>query len=180
LILRFTIPGKRGIALSIDALLAMMLFLGLVVFVSLEPVSEVQIVQPEVMINQMVDDAIAAMDNTGFIMRSIEDGNALPIEDKLNGLLPGSIGFRLEMLQYTSNLDDPLSVCRGNQTFDDCFPDPYPDAEANPKTLFGIGDLIPQSQNIVWDRRPDTAGGGNFPWKKAVHQKGAGRVLCCR
>ncbi len=131
----------------------MMLFLGLVVFVSLEPVSEVQIVQPEVMINQMVDDAIAAMDNTGFIMRSIEDGNALPIEDKLNGLLPGSIGFRLEMLQYTSNLDDPLSVCRGNQTFDDCFPDPYPDAEANPKTLFGIGDLIPQEAEIFHGRK---------------------------
>jgi hypothetical protein len=153
LISRFIVPGNRGIALSIDALLAMVLFLAVIAFVTIEPVSEVQIVQPKVLANQMVDDAIATMDNTGFIMRSVEDGNALAIENKLRGLLPGRIDFRVEMLQYTSDLDDPLSSCRTNQSFDDCFPDPYPDADDNPQLFFEIGNQLPQDREIFHGRK---------------------------
>lgn len=127
--------------------------MAITVFISMEPLSQVQITQPAVLSNQLVDDAVAAMDNTGFIMQSIESGNPSAIETKLRGLLPGSIDFRLEMMQYTSNLDDPLSECRSSQAFQDCFPNPYPPGEENPQLFFEVGSQLPDDRSIFHGRK---------------------------
>ena len=113
-------------AISIDALLGVVLFIALITFISMEPTSQVSIIQSSIAANQLVDDAITAMDNTGFIMKSIESGKGGDINARLLELLPPTFEFRLEMLKYTSNLDDPLSQCRDQKDFVNCFPDPYP------------------------------------------------------
>ena len=77
--------------MSIDALLAIMLFIAMIAFVSLEQASDTQLTKPIIAVNQLVDDAIAAMDSTGFIMQSIESGDEGPIETNLQDLLAENI-----------------------------------------------------------------------------------------
>jgi len=150
--LQFIIQDK-GMAISIDALLAILLFIGMIAFLSIEPISEDEMTQPMIAISQIADDAIAAMDNTGFMMQSIEDGDSAAIETKLQNLLPGTVEFRLKMLQYTSNLDDPTSVCKSTQDFEDCFPSVYPGSDENPKLFFEIGRSIPEDKEIFHGKK---------------------------
>ncbi len=133
-------------AMSIDALLAIVLFLAMIAFLSLEPVSEMPTTQPRIALNQLVDDAVAAMDSTGFIMQSIESGDAGPIETRLQGLLAENIGFRLEMLQYESTLDEPGSQCRTNKDFETCFPN-------LPTEFFTVGEEIPADKEVFHGRK---------------------------
>jgi len=136
-------------AMSIDALLAIVLFIALVAFISVEPISQMPVTQQKISANQLVDDAISAMDNTGFLMETIESGNGIPIETKLVELLPDNVGFRLEMQQYESNLDDPGSDCRDSvigQTFATCFPDA-------PTEFFSSGASVPDDKEVFSGRK---------------------------
>ena len=134
--------------MSIDALLAMVLFVFIVAFVSLEPASQLANTLPKVSVAQMADDTVSAMDSTGFIMTSIEAGNPEDINAKLRSLLPNHIDYNIKLLKYTSNLDDPLSNCRTTGDFTDCFPSDYPPGNPNPSTVIEAGIPIPEDKEI--------------------------------
>jgi len=133
-------------AISIDALLAILLFIALIAFISIDPISEVSLTQPKVLANQLVDDAIATMDNTGFIMEAVESGNPNQIETKLTELLPNTVDYKLVMLQYQSNLDIEDSPCRTNKDFANCFPE-------YPTEFLTLGSEIPTNRTIFHSRK---------------------------
>ena len=140
-------------AMSIDALLAVVLFIALVAFISLEPVSEIPITQPRIAVNQLVDDAVAAMDSTGFIMQSIENGQPEDINAKMMELLPERVEFKIKMLRYSSDIDDLGSNCRSGQTFESCFPNPYPGTEPNPTTFLESPETIPSDREVFHGKK---------------------------
>ena len=144
---------RKGVAISIDALLAIMLFIALIAFISVEPVSNLPLTQPTIVVNQIVDDAIAAIDSTGFIMETVENTTGktkaeleADMQQKLEGLLPEKVDFRVEMQQYSSSLDDPASTCRSASTFDDCFPDA-------PTEYIATGSAVPTDQEVFHGRK---------------------------
>ncbi len=142
---------KRGIAISIDALLALILLVALISFLGIQQAQNASLTQPKVASNQLVDDAITVLDSTGFMIQSLEDGNATPIEEKLRSLLPATVGFKVELLKYTSSLDDPSSTCRADQTFEACFPPnfpPGPPPQENPKKIYSSSETIPPGKEI--------------------------------
>ena len=133
-------------AISIDALLAVIVFIALISFISTEPLSEMPVTQSTTAANQLVDDAIAAMDNTGFIMQSIESAKPYLITDKLEGLLPANIGYRVEMTKYESPVDRPGDQCRDNMDFATCFPE-----DGN---IFYVTDLnVPEDREVFHGRK---------------------------
>ncbi len=142
----FISSNDKGVAISIDALLAMVLFIAMITFISVQPIGQMPITQANIESTQIVDDAIAAMDNTGTIMRAIEDGNVTPIEEKLKALLPNTIGFKVQMLQFESTLDDPISTCRADQTYESCFPN-------DSNEFFTIGENLPTDKEIFHGRK---------------------------
>lgn len=139
--------------MSIDALLAMILFVAIVAFVSLEPASQLPGTLPKVSVTQLVDDSISSMDSTGFIMASVESGQPEDINAKLRGILPDNIGFKIKMLKYTSSLDNPLSTCRTTSDFADCFPTEYPPGQPNPSTILETEEELPERKEIFHGRK---------------------------
>ncbi len=139
-------------AISIDALLAVFVFIALVAFIATSPISQIPETQPMLSANQILDDAIAAMDSTGFIMEVIEEtGTAEDIETELGNLLPETIGFRVEMWKYWSELDEPGDLCRfgdiTSQEFGTCFPE-------LPTLEFAIGEaVIPEDKDIFHGKK---------------------------
>ncbi len=112
-------------AMSIDALLALIVFVALVAFISTDPTSDIPLTQPRLASNQLIDDAIAAMDSTGFIMQCIENGQFEEMETKLEAMLPESMDYNIEIIRYEAPLDIPDNECRDpilGQNFETCFP----------------------------------------------------------
>ncbi len=139
-------------AISIDALLAIIVFIAMIVFISIEPVSQSPVTQQKTTINQLVDDAVAAMDNTGFLMKKIYSSQPEDIGTRLDALLPETVGYMLELKRYASDLDDPLSTCRVDQDFSSCFPSTY-EGEPNPKTIYTGGESVPEEKEIFHSRK---------------------------
>ena len=109
--LRFITQDNKGMAISIDALLAVFIFIAIIAFIATSPISKIPETQPMLSADQILDDAIAAMDSTGFIMETIEKAGTqeamhTELETELNNLLPETIEFRVEMSKYESGLDD--------------------------------------------------------------------------
>jgi len=117
--------SRKGIAISIDALLALILLVALISFIGIQPIQSGSLTQPKVALNQLFDDAITVLDSTGFLMRSVEqsaDANAFKqaVQNKLDNLLPSTIGYRLEMSEYRSDIN---TGCREQKTVEKCFPE---------------------------------------------------------
>ncbi|MCX6798473.1 MAG: hypothetical protein NTW59_00015, partial [Candidatus Diapherotrites archaeon] len=130
----------RGVAVSIDALLAIALFISLLTTITIQPAEQAAVSVPKITVNQMVNDAMAALDNSGFIMQKIEETTSSEemmqaMEAKLDGLLPQNISYRLDMKRYGAAI---TSACREQQTFATCFPDA-------PTTLF-TSDASPPAE----------------------------------
>ncbi|MFA4855887.1 MAG: VWA domain-containing protein [archaeon] len=134
-------------AISIDALLAMVIFIAMIAFISSEPASNLPLTQPKIATSQLVDDAIAAMDNTGFIMESIDGAHWDSIETKLDALLPDNIAYRVEMARYEAPLYLPDIQCRdpSHQDFETCFP-----YDAN---IYGLGAPVPEDKDVFHGRK---------------------------
>ncbi len=151
--------NKKGMAMSIDALLALIVFIAMVAFISTEPASELPLTQPSLAVNQIVDDAISAIESTGYIMETIENSSGKTkvemegeMQQKLQEMLPEQIDFRIEMLQYQSALDDPATseACRAaGASFEDCFP-----TEADNPTMFiEVGSSPPADKDLFHGRK---------------------------
>jgi len=123
---QYTTHNKKGMAISIDALLALIIFVAMVAFISTDPASNLTTIQPTLATNQLIDDAIAAMDRTGFIMECIENGEFEEMETKLEAMLPEIMDYNIEIIRYESPLDKaPDKPCRDidlGQDFETCFP----------------------------------------------------------
>ena len=149
--------NKKGIAMSIDALLALIIFIAMVAFISTDPASELALTQPRLASNQLVDDIVTAMDGTGFIMNNIYNGTPEEIEQKMQDMLPISTDFNIEFKKYGSGLDIS-SACREDKDFTSCFPTMFDfdgdgTPEANPQTFFTGGNPIPENKEIFHGKK---------------------------
>ncbi len=137
-----------GIAISIDALLALVLFLSMVALLSMQPLTELSFTQPKIATNQLIADAVTALDNTGFIIQSIEE-SATPadlsqaIHEKLDALLPATLEYRLELKQHDADLGE---TCKEQKTFAACFPEA-------PTTLFTSTKEVPEGKDVFHGRK---------------------------
>ena len=122
---QYTTRNKKGMAMSIDALLALIVFVALVAFISTDLASDLPMTQPRLASNQLIDDAITTMDSTGFIMQCIENGQFEEMETKLEAMLPENMDYNIEIIRYDAPLDMPGNECRDpilGQNFETCFP----------------------------------------------------------
>lgn len=139
---------RRGIAISIDALLAMIIFVSLLAFLGAQPLQETQLAVPKINSNQIIGDIVTALDNTGFVIKAIEespDTTALKsaIEGKVDGLLPENVEYKLELNRYDTTLSDE---CRAQKTFAACFP-------TNPIVLFSSDLNAPPDREVFHGKK---------------------------
>ncbi|MFH1587215.1 MAG: VWA domain-containing protein [Candidatus Diapherotrites archaeon] len=101
---------------------------------------------PRAQLNQLVDDSIASMESTGFMLELLDtntiDDAALEIEGRLSSDLPQTIDLNVQITQYTLN----LSTCRASQTFEDCF-------LGSGLVISSSGSAIPDNRAILHGRR---------------------------
>ncbi len=119
--LRHRRAKPSGYAFSVDALLALALLVGFLVFgqvVITRGVNSTVAVQ-----QQSLDDAFTSLDNSGFLLYATDasgstaDAQAQTIYAKSIGLIPAGYDLRVEIQQFDYN----PQACRAGQNFDSCF-----------------------------------------------------------
>ena len=145
---RFISQNNKGVGISIDALLALVLFLSMVTLLNVQPVKELSLIEPKIAVNQLMGDAMTALDNNGSIIRALENSTTATelkqtIEGTLDALLPDTIEYRLEFKDYNADLS---LECKQLKTFEKCFPKPA-------ETLFTSDTTVPEDRDVFHGRK---------------------------
>lgn len=138
--------GHRGFAFSADIILALVLVVGILVFISDFDTQSTDLEERRVT-DQYVDDLFVALDHSGYVANEIDtngfSGVTLQnIYDKAQSLLPDSYDLLLEMNSYPVDLNS----CRSSPDFDSCFPD------ENALSL-SLGIALPADAPFIHGRR---------------------------
>lgn len=138
--------GRRGFAFSADIILALVLVVGILVFVSDFNPQSTDLEERRIT-DQYVDDLFVALDHSGYVANEIDtngfSGVTLQnVYDKARSLLPDSYDLLLEMNSYPVDLNS----CRSSPDFDSCFPD------ENVQTLT-LGTPLPMNAPFIHGRR---------------------------
>jgi len=126
--------NKHGFAISIDALFATILTLGVLTFIGLGAVTEeTAISEQTINIRQAADDAFTALNNSGILATYLADSELTPttlanLSDPENPgiyyeakrLLPQNLGLKVAISEYRA-VDDLDIACRTTKKFEDCF-----------------------------------------------------------
>lgn len=136
-----------GFAISVDALLATMLALGVLTFAGIGlQVSSEDTSALLANIKQATDGAFLALDNTGIISKELVDqfeaNPALNIKQEAEKMLPQSVALRVEVKEFRPK---DLEKCRETQDFEDCF--------GEEENSFVSGDQPPSDREIIHGRR---------------------------
>lgn len=116
---------SSGFALSLDALLALALVIGILTFGRLmvfDSQSTGNISQLQTL--QRGDDVFTTLYNSGFLLDKLDssgfyDSTAEEIRLKMQEMLPSNMDFKIAIRSYGVDFEQ----CKVGQTFDDCFPD---------------------------------------------------------
>lgn len=140
------IPSSRAFAFSADIVLALVLVIGILVFVNdFKPASTD--LEERRITDQYVDDLFVSLDHSGYVSKEIDVNgfSAVTLQNTYNkarALLPSSYDFYLQMKSYPVD----INACRTSQDFSSCFPD------ANVSTL-SLGTALPTNAPFVHGRR---------------------------
>ncbi len=141
-----------GFAISIDALLAMILTIALLGFVGIGLQEEESLTTvASAQISQTADDAFTALDNSGFLVQELVDRfsvfrqeSAANIYSEAKKMLPANAGLRVEVTEYIPTPN--LPACRSAEDFDTCFP-------VGQRNTFEAGEEIPANKEVVHGRK---------------------------
>ncbi|MDP2974557.1 MAG: hypothetical protein Q8N60_05895, partial [Candidatus Diapherotrites archaeon] len=127
----------KGIAISIDALLAMILTIAFIGFIGigLQQESETTEIRATTNLSQATDDAFTALDKSGFLAYQLVDRYSEPItleqrrmianaiDTNAKKMLPENIGMKVKISEYVPPSN--LTACKSatdSTKFDTCFP----------------------------------------------------------
>ncbi len=133
--------APKGIAISIDALLAMILTIAFIGFIGLglQQETETTDIKATTNLSQATDDAFTALDKSGFLASQLVDRYSEPItagqrtnianaiDTNAKKMLPRNIGMKVKISEYAPPV--PLDPCRDAiktndpDAFDICFPE---------------------------------------------------------
>ncbi len=138
--------SRRGFAFSADIILALVLVIGILVFISDFNPQSTDLEERRIT-DQYVDDLFVSLDHSGYVAKEIDtngfSGVTLQnIYGKAQSLLPGSYDFYLQMKSYPVD----INACRNSADFDSCFPD------ANVQSL-SLGTPLPTNAPFIHGRR---------------------------
>ena len=106
--------SDKGFAFSFDAMLAVILFIGLIATVKMAGFSNPNINLSKTQMVQLSHDTFQAMDSTGYILAQIDANfldSAKQITAKAKTLLPSNLDLNLSLKQYTTTIS---STCRNS------------------------------------------------------------------
>lgn len=133
---------KRGIAISIDALLAMILTIAFIGFIGLGLQQEeaTTTTQAATNLSQTTNDAFAALDKSGVLANKLVDtpdpittGTANSVYNEAIPLLPANTGLKVKINEYVPTDLAPTATCKtiykdptksAQEKFDACFSTP--------------------------------------------------------
>ncbi|MEW6295536.1 MAG: VWA domain-containing protein [Candidatus Diapherotrites archaeon] len=138
--------GSKGFAFTLDVVLALILFLGLIITAKSVAFSNPSTNLSKTQLMQLSHESFQAMDSTGFILTQIDANyldSANQIHAKAQSLLPSNLDMNVSIKQYTAITS---STCRSTKNFSDCFPD------ANTLTV-SSGTAIPANKELIHGRK---------------------------
>lgn len=138
--------GSKGFAFTMDVVLALILFLGLIIAAKTVAFSNPSTNLSKTQLMQLSHESFQAMNSTGFILTQIDSNfldSANQIHSKAQSLLPSNLDMNLNIKQYTAITS---STCRNTKNFLDCFPD------ANTMTV-SSGTIIPENKELIHGRK---------------------------
>jgi hypothetical protein len=160
----------KGIAISIDALLAMILTIAFIGFIGigLQQEEATTTTQATTNLSQATDDAFTALDKSGFLAYQLVDRYSEPItagqremianaiDTNAKKMLPENIGMKVKIKEYVPPSDQAtLNICKSTTDltkFDKCFPQGtrFP---KNPSDLFESNvEEIPTNKEVTHGR----------------------------
>ncbi len=147
---------NKGFVISLDTFFAILLLLGVISYlgIGMQPTEQPAIAMTiQTNAKQILDDAITAMDNNGFIGKVLVDDSgelttaqAQKIYERLKQLLPSNMDLNIKITRFEP-VDDlgsaaSASTCRGSFEFDKCF-------KTNPETV-SVGIMPPQNNEVFY------------------------------
>lgn len=143
--------SANGFAISVDALLAILLTFSVLVFVGFEvrqPQSSLD--YSKVSLKQSADDAFTALDNTGITVKMLidqecgspGDSPAECIKDEAEKLMPENTELHVKVTEYSPASD--LTACRATKSFGDCF---------DIGSTVESGEAIPTDKEVMHGRK---------------------------
>jgi hypothetical protein len=137
---------SRAFAFSADIILALVLVIGVMVFMSDFNPQSTDLEERRIT-DQYVDDLFVALDHSGYVSQEVDTNGFSSVTlqniyDKATLLLPNSYDLLLTMKSYPVDINS----CRDNAIFSSCFPD------ANVQSLT-VGTSLPPSAPFIHGRR---------------------------
>jgi len=153
---------NNGFVISLDTFFGIILLLGVISYLGMGMLPNEQpsiAITAQTNAKQMLDDAITAMDNQGFIGKTLTDESgtltdkqAEDIYGRLMELLPSNMDASVKITRFEPK--DDLTDCKTTKAFGDCFKSSPPPETAEWGELRPSGNEIFYGTQLFMKRQP--------------------------
>lgn len=119
-----SLQNRKGFAIALDALMAIILVTALIVFLSQQPDLPSPGIDTSYRLKEITNNAFATLENSGIlgdylVERVFDVNSARDVNREAEKLVPGNVDLKVKITAFQATTD--MAYCRNQQRFEACF-----------------------------------------------------------